>query len=397
MTHRLYAWFARGALAVVLAPAALAGIVVYEEGDRKIEIGGRIQLQYLHLHPESGDSTDKLFFRRLRPYLAGSVTENWSGKIQFDFGEALDQNEVAIKDAYMRYTGFRNTTLTFGNLKTGFSREFETSSKYQQLVARGFAGDHNFGSPSRSMVLRYNGHTEGKKLNWSAAGGMAQHDPAVNRMDFESVVVNQADFNEGPLLVGRVDVHPLGQTPFRRGDFEHGDPKFNLSAAAFSWSNDDDVNRYTLDSGMFDPVASDIDDDGLPDRADLDSATGFELSAGFRGLGISADVELQTIRGETVDPAFSRGIYVAGETQLDILAFDGGYMVLRNRLEVTVGWDSIDADGYEEQWERLTLGLNAFVNRHNLKFQLNYFMDENLLGVRGDDADSIQFQAQYVF
>jgi len=376
-------------LATGLAPASLAGIVVYEEGDKKIEVGGRIQLQYLYIDPENGDSVDELFFRRLRPYLAGSVTENWSGKIQFDFGEAIDQNEVAIKDAYMRYTGFKNTKLTFGNVKPGFSREFMTSSKHQQLVARGFAGDHNFGSPDRAMVLKYDSTTGGKKINWSAATGVAQHDPAVNRMDFDSVVVNQADFNEGFLLVGRVDAHPLGHATFKRGDFDRSEAKFNVSAAAFSWSNDDDVNTYTLADGTSDPAE--------PDKTDLDSATGFELSAGFRGFGLSADAEYQMINGDTVDPGFTGGIYVAGETDLDILAFDGGYMVLENRLEVAAGWDSIDADGFEEAWERLTLGVNAFVNRHKLKFQLNYFMDQNFLGVRNDDTDSIQFQAQFVF
>jgi hypothetical protein len=389
MTQRFLALPGIWILAVVLAPAAWAGIVVYEEGHKKVEIGGRIQLQYLYIDPENGDSVDKLFFRRLRPYLAGSVTENWSGKIQFDFGEAIDQNEVAIKDAYMRFTGFKNTKLTFGNVKPGFSREFMTSSRYLQLVGRGFAGDHNFGSPDRAMVLKYDGHTEGKKLNWSAAGGVGHHDPAINRMDFDSVVVRQADFNEGPVFVARVDVHPLGHAHFKRGDFDRSKPKLTVSAAAFRWSNDGDVNTYTLADGTSDPAE--------PDKTDLDSALGLEVSAGFRGLGLSADIECQRINGETVDPGFSGGLYVAGETDLDILAFDGGYMVLKNRLEVALGWDSIEADGYEEQWDRLTLGVNAFVKQHNIKFQLNYFTDRNFLGVRGDDVASIQFQAQYVF
>jgi hypothetical protein len=380
----------------VPAPAALAGVVVYEEGDKKIEIGGRIQLQYLRIDPDFGDSSDRLFFRRLRPYLAGSVTKNWSGKIQFDFGDSIDQNEVAVKDAFMRYTGLKNTKLTFGNVKPGFSREFMTSSRYLQLVARGFAGDHNFGSPDRAIVLKYDGITGGKRLNWSAAGGVGQHDPAINRMDFDSAVVKQSDFNEGPLLVGRVDFHPLGEVRFKRGDFERGKPKFVVGGAAYVWSNDGDVNTYTLPDGTSDPAE--------PDKTDLDAAVGFEISGAFRGLGLSADVEYQRIHGETVDPAFtgvatatSASLYVDGETDLEILAFDGGYMLLKNRLEVAVGWDSLDADGYVDPWDRLTLGLNAFVNQHDLKFQLNYFVDRNFLGVKDSDTTSIQFQAQFVF
>ena len=113
MTQRFLALLGMWVLATGLAPAALAGIVVYEEGDKKVEVGGRIQLQYLYIDPENGDSFDKLFFRRLRPYVAGSVTENWWGIIVLDFGEALDENEVAVKNAYMRYTGFKNTLRLF--------------------------------------------------------------------------------------------------------------------------------------------------------------------------------------------------------------------------------------------------------------------------------------------
>ena len=66
-------------------------------------LGGRVQLQYYRADPDGGESTDDLFFRRLRPYIAGTVTENWMGKIQVDFGKAGDDDEVAVKDAYLQY------------------------------------------------------------------------------------------------------------------------------------------------------------------------------------------------------------------------------------------------------------------------------------------------------
>ena len=82
----------------VLALPALAGITVYEEGAKKIEIGGRVQVEYFYYDADCpdgidclledsdllGDSSyDRIFFRRLRPYIAGSLTENWLAKMKF--------------------------------------------------------------------------------------------------------------------------------------------------------------------------------------------------------------------------------------------------------------------------------------------------------------------------
>ena len=122
MSQRYFALAAACALAMALVPTADAGVVVYEKDDKKIEVGGRIQLQYLRTDARGGDTEDTTFFRRLRPYIAGTVTKNWWGKIQFDFGKSLDSDEVAIKDAFMQYKGWKNMTLTIGNSKTPFSR-----------------------------------------------------------------------------------------------------------------------------------------------------------------------------------------------------------------------------------------------------------------------------------
>ena len=102
-------------LAASLAPDVDGGIVVYDKDGKKLEIGARIQLQFLSLDPDGSDSRDEVFFRRLRPYIAGSVTESWWGKIQFDFGKSLDSDEVSINDAYMQYRGWKNLKLTIGN------------------------------------------------------------------------------------------------------------------------------------------------------------------------------------------------------------------------------------------------------------------------------------------
>ncbi len=83
--------------------------------------------------------------------------KDWKGKFQWDMGKTTGDNEVAIKDAYMQYKGFEDMKITVGNANFPFSREFLTSSKYQQLVERTFVGDHDYGTPDRNTGI----HVEG--------------------------------------------------------------------------------------------------------------------------------------------------------------------------------------------------------------------------------------------
>ena len=371
-------------MAVAIAVPASAGITVYEKDDKYVEIGARLQLQYHMTDPDGGDSEDELFFRRLRPYIEGSVTKNWEGKFQFDIGKAEDTNEVAVKDAYMRYTGVKNLKITIGNQKPPFSREFLTSSKRQQLVERTFVGDHNYGSPDRMLGLGLAGKNSSKKVTWGASFGSAAIDPDAKKLDFDSPANKNGDFNEGWLVAGRIDFHPLGELKMEQGDFK-GDTKFTISLAAFSWSNDDDNNSNT--SGGVTTSSS---------KPDVDSSTGFEISAGLRSNGLSVDAEYQLVDGETVDNSFTGGLFRDGDTELDILALEGGYM-FNNKFEIVAGYESLDADNYEDAWNRTSFGANYFWNKYKVKWQLTYRVGENLDGIAGADQDELFLQWQFVF
>ncbi len=204
----------------MLAGLSFAGLVVHEDGDKKIEIGGRVQVQYHREDPDGGESTDELFLRRLRSYIQGSVTKNWLAKVQFDVGKASGDNEVAVKDAWMRYTGWDGLNLTIGNQRMPFSREALTSSKRQQLVERTFVGDHNFGSPDRMIGVRLDGAGASNKVTWGVGLGAAEIDPDEDKMDFDSGANHGDDWNEGILVAGRVDFHPFGNLKMGQGDFD---------------------------------------------------------------------------------------------------------------------------------------------------------------------------------
>ncbi len=382
-----------GALGIIFFITAMpvtslaSGITVYKNGDSYVKVGGRIQLQYVQSKPDSGETTDEIFFRRLRPYIEGSSHKNWKGKFQFDFGKAENTNEIAVKDAYMQYKGFNNMKVTVGNSNFPFSREFLTSSKKQQLVERTFVGDHNYGTPDRNVGIHLSGKTSTKKISWAASAAFASIDPDVNKLDFDTPANKNDDFNEGIIVGGRVDFHPMGYLKFSQGDFSRK-TKATISLAAYSWSNDNDNNTYTTNGISDAPTSS---------KQDLDTVTGIEISGALRTSGISVDVELNKFDTDTVDNTINGGIYLNGTSTIDNMAVEAGYMLPSNNIELVIGYQAQDADAYAEEWTRTSFGANWFLYKHDIKVQLSVRSGENLKGVTGKDEDEIFLQSQYVF
>lgn len=357
--------------------------VTYKDGDKWVKFGGRIQAQYHMTDKEDEDSSDEMFFRRLRPYIEGSVHKDWEGKFQIDFGKS----EVAIKDAYLRYTGIEGMEISVGNQNFPFSRELITSSKYQQLVERTFVGDHNYGTPDRQIGFHLEGEGADKKVTYGISLASACIDPDSKKLDFDTPVNNEAeDWNEGFMFGGRVDFHPFGNLKFSQGDFS-GDTLATIGLAAFTWSNDDDNNSYT------------DEETGLTDgsKPDVDSVTGFEVSAALRAAGFSVDAEYNIFNAETVDSTFTGGIYEEGETKLMNYAVEGGYMVVPSKLELVAGYQAMDADNYDNVWTRTSVGMNYFFQKHDIKIQTTYRMGKSLNGVEDNDENEFFVQFQYVF
>ena len=366
--------------AITIPATSYAGGITYKDGDKYLKVGGRIQLQYYQSKPDGGETTDDLFFRRLRPFIEGSLHKDWKAKIQFDLGKAEGENEVAIKDAYFQYKGWKGMKLNIGNANFPFSREFLTSSKKQQLVERTFVGDHNYGTPDRNTGLHLVGKTGNKKISWGASTTVATIDPDNDKLDFDTPVNRNDDFNEGFMAGGRVDWHPFGYLKFSQGDFKR-ETKATIGVAAFTWSNDDDVNSYTP---------------GCTGKCDVDSVTGIEISGAFRAAGFSIDAQYNSFDSETVEAGITDGIYVNGKTTLTNAAIEGGYM-FGDTIELVAGYQTQDADGYATSWNRTSVGANWFINKHDTKVQLTYRMGESLDGVENNDEDEVFLQTQFVF
>ncbi len=362
--------------------ANAAGVTAYEEDERYVKLGGRIQVQYRLESPDGGDDKDSIFLRRFRPYIEGSLHKDWKGKIQWEMGKAKGDNELAVKSAYMQYKGFSSGKITFGNVKMAFSRENLTSSKRQQLVERTFVGDHNYGVAEYMVGLRFDGYAADKKVTYTLSAGGMNIDPDDKKLDFDTPVNTAKDWNQGWVFGGRIEYHPFGYLPFSQGDFER-EQKRTIGLGAFSWSNDDDKNGYIQS-----PQTG---------KADVDSANGVELSVAYRNVGFSADAQYNLINASTVDGTYSGGIFEDGETSITQMSLKGGYMVIPSRLELVAGVQSMDADGYSKTWTRNSVGINWFLHKHDIKVQFTYRQGKNLNGKDGDDQNDLFLQTQYVF
>ncbi|GAB6083210.1 hypothetical protein JCM30471_21240 [Desulfuromonas carbonis] len=185
-----------------------------------------------------------------------------------------------------------------------------------------------------------------------------------------------------------MDFHPLGYMKMDQGDFKRDEIRTTISLAAFTWANDDDNNSYTDATTGLSTSTS---------KADVDNVNGFEVSAGFRGFGLSVDAEYNLFQAETSDSTFTGGIYKNGETELSNYALEGGYMVLPKTIELVAGYEAMDADNYAEVWTRTSFGVNWFLEKQDIKLQATYRIGSNLNGVKDKDQDELFVQAQYVF
>lgn len=373
---------------VIATGSAMAGGVKYENEDGDyLKLGGRIQLQYHLTNPDSGSSSDTLKARRIRPYIQGSLHEDWAGKFQWDMGKGATK----LQDIYMRYTGFDFATITLGNNDFLFSREFLTSNKYQTFVERTFIGSSNYGSPHRQTGLHVKGDLAEKQLLWMGAATIAAHDPDNKKLDWESAIQLDPgdDWSQGPMVGARLEYHPLGLVKWSQGDFAADAFKVSVGASAYYWQNDDD----TLSP-------PEVGEDGAPvlGKEDLDTVAAVEVGCAVRAYGLSLDVQYNQFEADLVDAGVTDGLYSDSSTTLQNFSAEAGFMVLPKKLELAAGYQWQDADNYEEAWTRTSVGFNYYLTQnHDIKLQTTYRMGENKDGKTGNDVDELFVQAQYVF
>ena len=348
---------------------------------------GYLQTQYNRLS-SGADSRDRVIFRRAIVGVEAELSDRWMGELQVDFAPAALGERIIVRDAYLRYNGLaaRGLTFTLGNQKPPFSRSQLTSSSRRSLVERPLTGDRAYGTSGRAIAFKVDGRDTDHLLLWSAAAASVHHAPFINEIRLDGLATSGTDWNEGVMFAGRAEWHPRGFVPLEQSAFEVKKTVATIAGGAYYWVNDDDNNPFTIDGHST-----------SPDRADLDRASGLELSGGVRAPRFSLDAELQRITGRAVDAEFSGGLYQAGHTRLIKSSIEAGYMLRAPYLELLGGLESLDAEAYQSVTWRPVVGVNWYVYRHRLKFQFMQRETINERGVSGARAHATFAQAQIMF
>ena len=159
-----------------------------------------------------------------------------------------------------------------------------------------------------------------------------------------------------------------------------------IAGGAYHWVNDGDNNLFTFAGHTTSLLA-----------ADLDRATGLEVSGGMRAPRLSLDAELHRITGRTIDSEFTGGLYRGGRTRLIKSSIEAGYMALAPHLELLGGLEALDVEAYASVTWRPAAGVSWYVYRHRLKFQFMHREALNDLGVRRARGHATYAQAQIAF
>jgi len=363
-------------------------VTLVGNGDQKLTVGGYLQPQYNHIDTRTLGSRDLTLFRRMVVTLQGTTARHWLGTFQLDLAPATVRERVIVKDANLQYVGWRDRglTLTIGNQKPPFSRSLLTSSSRRSLVERTLAGDRSMGSPGRALGIKVDGTHRSHLILWSAEVASSLHSPDADQIRIDGIAEAGNDWNEGVLIVGRVELQPRGEVARQQANLEGGEWRFNLALGGYAWHNDGDRDTYTTGG-----VAT------TPGYADASQVKGLEGSAAIRGHGWSIDTEAERIASHALDPTFSGGLYAAGEATIVKASIEAGRMVIARRLEVVGAYDMANAGTYGRPWQRAAAGLSWYVSGHDVKFQIMHRVSHHDRGIAGARVTTTFAQAQFAF
>lgn len=365
------------------------GILVFESKDKdyKFWFDARVQADFATFFGVDKDYDkvgDGAGIRRARFAIKAQITPDWYGEIDLDFANGTAE----LKDAILRYDGFKKFEVQVGNFKESFSLQRNTSSRYLQFIERPMV---TYLAPSRHLgvQVKYN-----NPLIWTAGGVFFQQ--IAGDEEITNVQDNNKDYGRGPghSFTGKLVVRPfhkmtdaglhIGGAVSYRTPKAH-DATGDYGGMRYSMRNSTSINRKKyLDTDVIKGVHHEL------------LYTG-ELAGHYKGLRFEGAYIGNNVVLEDNSPEINKsnkqfgGWYV----QAGYLLFGGQQRydsngakynrVIRGKkwgdIELTGRYEYInlnDFDGgiYGGSAQAYTLGVNFWVN-NNVKFMINYQYNDN--------------------
>ncbi len=348
---------------------------------------GRIHIDAGAIDDDRVDNPNSTEVRRARLGAKGSFDKDLEYKLEVDFAGS----STSLNDAYINYSGIKNTDITVGHFKPAYSLEETMSSNDLTFIERSSAVD-SFTS-SRKIGLGFN--TRGE--NWTGAAGI-----------FGAGANTESNDDEEWSIAGRVTAAPIknnnkvlhlgASAAYREPDQENDRFDFDATAENRIQGNDsvsivlndaDNAQVYGLEAAA---VLGPLSLQGEYVRADVNNRGGQDPS--FDGYYAQA---AYTVTGETRPYKSSKGAFgrIKPDNPLDPSKGDWGALELAARYSTL---DLNDSGLTGGELDTVTLGANWYLN-NNIRFLGNViFVDtDNNAPIPDDDPTIYIMRSQVVF
>lgn len=338
-----------------------------------LEFGGRLQGDMTNYDNDKFQYTDGSELRRARLFIRGDLAENWDYKLQFDF--APDNTE--LKDGYIRYSGIKNSRITFGNFKQFSSLEDLTSSNNITFTERALPISL---VTSRRMGIGYQTWNDSFNFGISAFGNEAN-----NKARGSGVATR---FAYRPQLGDDIVLH-LGIN------------------AAWEEPDGDSVRRRERPESHQDSHR--IVDTGTISGVDSFNKIGLEgvyVNGRFSAQSefVRQDIQRDIGSDVSLDSYYAYVSYFLTDDSRPYSSSNAGFGTLtpsseKGAWEIAARVSNLDlTDGNIAGGEVdiITIGLNYYMNK-NLRFTANYIMADSDKVAGNDDPNAIQLRIRYTF
>ena len=324
-----------------------AGLFAPAQAEMTVEVGGRIQADYVYYDEDNLDMGSGTEFRRTRLFASGNIADDWKYKAQYDFAG----NGTELKDMYVQYTGWDLGKITLGQFKQEQGLEVLTSSKYITFIERAMMSEF---VPDRRISAGLSGDAGA----WHYAASIFGDEEGDDGNNSESLGFS-----------GRLTWGP-----------KFGDSQLHVGASA-SWQDPGEDEWRVRARPETHKTSTRLVDTGTLDQVDDVVTYGFEGAWVLGPFSFQGEWMQQTVNRDAGDEPDLTGFYVYGSWFItgESRSYKGGKFgrtKASNAWEVAVRYSNMDLEdsgilGGEE--DNITVGLNYYVNPY-LRFMLNYVM-----------------------
>lgn len=356
-----------------LAPLFVSNSVTCAEQTPTFEWGGRIQADNTNYDNDKFVHSDGSELRRARLFISGNLSDNWDYKVQYDFAP----DSTALKDGFIRYSGFNNSRITVGNFKQFSSLEELTSSNNITFTERAMLntlvtsrrvgiGFQNW-SDNYSIAVSTYTHGANNLVRGNGYAGRFVYRPQLGgqaMLHLGLAVSREEDDDDTIRRRARPESHQDSHRLINTGKIANidGFSKIGLEAAYVN-------RRFSAQSEFV--------------RQKIARRIGSDLT--FDGYYAYASYFLTNDRRpySTSDAAFGT---------VSPSSPDGAWQIAAriSNLELT------DRDITGGEANIITLGVNYYMNR-NLRFSANYILADSDDIAGDDDPNAIQLRIRYTF